>query len=259
MGLGERLMSEFSGRGVLITGGASGIGKATALLFGREQANVGVIDWNHAGAQDTAAEIQEAGGNALALPADVSSAADVQRVVDAMLEEFGRIDVLFANAAVQINQPLDETSEDDWNRMMSVNLTGTFLCSKAVIPAMRRQRSGCIIISSSGHAFQSYPGYTAYAATKGGLVAFMRAAALDYAADGIRVNCVIPGATDTPLLRYHFKNYPQDEPRLLATIPLGRLATPEDVAKAVRILASDDAAYITGTWLAVDGGLMARG
>jgi len=252
-------MGEFAGRGVLVTGGASGIGKATALLFGREQANVGVIDCNQAGARETAALVEEAGGNALALEADVSCAADVHRAVDAMIRKFGRIDVLFANAAVQVNQPLDQTTEDDWNRMLSVNLTGTFLCCKAVIPAMRQQRRGSVIISSSGHAFQTYPGYTAYAATKGGLVAFMRAAALDYAADGIRVNCVIPGATDTPLLRYHFRNYPQDEQRLLATIPLGRLGTPEDVARAVRMLASDDASYITGTWLAVDGGLLARG
>jgi NAD(P)-dependent dehydrogenase (short-subunit alcohol dehydrogenase family) len=124
---------------------------------------------------------------------------------------------------------------------------------------MRKQKQGCIVISSSGHAFQTYPNYTAYAATKGGLLAFMRAAALDCAPDGIRVNCVIPGATDTPLLRYHLRNCPEDEQRILSNIPLRRFATPEDIAKAVRFLASSDASYVTGTWLLVDGGLLAQG
>jgi 3-oxoacyl-[acyl-carrier protein] reductase len=253
------MSGEFRPKGVLVTGGGSGIGRATAVLFGREQANVGVVDCDAAGSAESAALVEQAGGRAIAIPADVSSSADVRRAVETMIQEFGRIDVLFSNAAIQINGPLEHTTEKDWNRMMEVNLTGAFLCCREVIPAMRRQRHGCIVISSSGHAFQSYPGYSAYAATKGGLLAFMRAAALDYAADGIRVNCVIPGATDTPLLRYHFQRCPEDEQRLLTTIPLRRLATPEDIAKAVRMLASDDASYITGTWLVVDGGLLARG
>ncbi len=124
---------------------------------------------------------------------------------------------------------------------------------------MRRQGGGCIVICSSGHAFNTYPGYAGYATTKGGLISLMRATALDLAPYGIRVNGLVPGAVDTPLLRYHFQQHPEDEQRLLAKIPFGRVATPEDIARGVRLLASRDASYITGTWLAVDGGLLAHG
>jgi NAD(P)-dependent dehydrogenase (short-subunit alcohol dehydrogenase family) len=252
-------MSEFAGKVIVVTGGGSGIGYGTALYFAREKSHVAVIDWNDSNAQETLKQIEAAGGQGLFLKADVSNATQVHQAVEAIVERFARIDVLLANAAVQINKPLSETSEEDWDQTMAINLKGAFLCCKHVIPVMRKQKQGCIVICSSGHAFYTYPNYTAYAATKGGLLAFMRAAALDCAADGIRVNCIIPGATDTPLLRYHLRNCPEDEQRILAKIPLGRFATPEDVAKGVRFLASSDASYITGTWLAVDGGLLAHG
>jgi NAD(P)-dependent dehydrogenase (short-subunit alcohol dehydrogenase family) len=252
-------MSEFAGKVVVITGGGSGIGQGTALLFAREKSCVAVIDWNDSQAQETLNLIQQAGGQALFIKADVSSNAQVQHAVKQIEERYGRIDVLLANAAVQINKPLSQTTEEDWDRTLDVNLKGAFLCCKHVIPVMQKQKQGCIVISSSGHAFQTYPNYTAYAATKGGLVAFMRAAALDCAPHGIRVNCVIPGATDTPLLRYHLSKCPEDEQRILAKIPLRRFATPEDIAKAVRFLASSEASYITGTWILVDGGLLAQG
>jgi NAD(P)-dependent dehydrogenase (short-subunit alcohol dehydrogenase family) len=252
-------MSEFAGKVIVITGGGSGIGHGTALLFAREKSHVAVIDLNDSKAQETLNQIEEAGGQGLFIKADVSNTSEVQHAVKLIMERFGRIDVLFANAAVQINMPLTETTDEDWDRTIAVNLKGAFLCCKHVIPVMRKQKQGCIVVCSSGHAFQTYPNYTAYAATKGGLVAFVRAAALDCAPDGIRVNCIIPGATDTPLLRYHFHNCPADEQRLLASIPLHRFATAEDIAKGVRFLASSDASYITGTWLAVDGGLLAQG
>jgi NAD(P)-dependent dehydrogenase (short-subunit alcohol dehydrogenase family) len=252
-------MSEFAGKVIVITGGGSGIGRGTALLFGGEKSHVAVIDWNDSNHQETVHLIQEAGGQGLFIKADVSNANEVQQAVQVIVERWGRIDVLFANAAVQINKTLTGTSEEEWDQTISVNLKGAFLCCKHVIPVMKKQKQGCIVISSSGHAFQTYPNYTAYAATKGGLVAFMRAAALDCAPDGIRVNCVIPGATDTPLLRYHLRNCPEDEQRILSNIPLRRFATPEDIAKAVRFLASSDASYVTGTWLLVDGGLLAQG
>jgi NAD(P)-dependent dehydrogenase (short-subunit alcohol dehydrogenase family) len=252
-------MSEFAGKVIVITGGGSGIGRGTALLFAREKSQVAVIDWNDSLGLETVTLIQEGGGEGLFVKADVSNTVQVQRAVSTIVERFGTIDVLFSNAAVQINKPLTETTEEEWDQMNSVNLKGAFLCCKHAIPVMQRQKQGCIVICSSGHAFYTYPNYTAYAATKGGLLAFVRAAALDCAPYGIRVNCVIPGATDTPLLRYHLRNCPDDEPRILAKIPLGRFAMPEDVAKAVRFLASHDAAYITGTWLAVDGGLLAHG
>jgi NAD(P)-dependent dehydrogenase (short-subunit alcohol dehydrogenase family) len=252
-------MSEFAGKVIVITGGGSGIGRGTALLFGGEKSRVVVIDWNESNGQETVDLIQRAGGQGLFIKADVSSSTDVQQAVGAIIQQFGRIDILFANAVVQINEPLAETAEENWDLQIGVNLKGVFLCCKHVLPVMRRQKQGCIVISSSGHAFHSYPKYTAYAASKGGLLAFTRAAALDCAPDGIRVNCIIPGATDTPLLRYHLGNCPEDEQRILSRIPLGRFGTSEDIAKGVRFLASSEASYITGTWLSVDGGLLARG
>jgi NAD(P)-dependent dehydrogenase (short-subunit alcohol dehydrogenase family) len=252
-------MSEFAGKVIVVTGGGSGIGRGTALLFAREKSHVAVIDWNDSMGQETLHLIQAEGGQGLFTKADVSNTTEVQHAVKVIVERFGRIDVLFANAAVQINKPLTETTEEDWDQTIEVNLKGAFLCCKHVIPVMQKQKQGCIVISSSGHAFQTYPNYAAYAATKGGLVAFMRAAALDCAPDGIRVNCIIPGATDTPLLRYHLRLCPEDEQRIISQIPLHRFATPEDIAKAVRFLASSDASYITGTWLLVDGGLLAKG
>jgi len=252
-------MSEFAGKVIVVTGGASGIGRGTALLFAREQSHVAVLDCNDSHAPEILNLIKEAGGQGLFIKVDISKSTEVQRAVKQIVERFGGIDVLFANAAVQINKPIDQTTEEDWDHTLDVNLKGTFLCCRQVIPVMQQQKQGCIVISSSGHAFQTYPNYAAYAATKGGLVAFMRAAALDCAPDGIRVNCIIPGATDTPLLRYHLSICPEDEQRILSQIPLRRFATPEDIAKGVRFLASSDAAYITGTWLSVDGGLLAHG
>jgi len=252
-------MGEFAGKVIVITGGGSGIGHGTALLFACERSRVAVLDRNDSNSQETLNQIQAMGGEGLFIKADVSRSAEVLPAMKTIVERWGRIDVLFANAAVQINKPLPETTEEDWDETIDVNLKGAFLCCKHVIPVMREQKQGCIVICSSGHAFQTYPNYTAYAATKGGLVAFMRAAALDCAPYGIRVNCIIPGATDSPLLRYHLRNCPEDEHRILASIPLRRFATPEDIAEGVRFLASSDASYITGTWLAVDGGLLAQG
>jgi NAD(P)-dependent dehydrogenase (short-subunit alcohol dehydrogenase family) len=252
-------MGQFTDKVVIVTGGGSGIGKACALLFGKEQAAVVVVDWNESAARAAADEIKRGGGNALAIYADVGNAKDVKNVVAEVMQQFGRIDILFANAAVQVIKPIDATSDEDWEKVIAANLRGTFLACREVVPVMRRQRSGCIVIASSGHAFQSYAGYAAYASTKGGQLAMMRALAIDCAGDGIRVNCVVPGATETDLLRAHFSNNPEEKQRLLSKIPLGRLATPEDIARSVRLLASEDAAYITGTSLVVDGGLLAQG
>ena len=255
-------MGELTGKIIMVTGGGSGIGRATALLFGNEGSRVAVVDWKGLAAQETASAIEQAGGEALPIEADVSKSGDVRKAVDSVIERYGRIDVLFACAAVQITRPAADTDEDEWDHLHSINLKGTFLCCKYVIPHMQRQKGGNIVIASSGHAFVTYPNSSAYAGTKGGLLAFMRGVALDYAADGIRVNCVVPGATDTFLLRNYLNSCadPQaEERRIVSGIPLGRLAQPEDIAKTVRFLASSDAAYITGTWLAVDGGLLAHG
>jgi NAD(P)-dependent dehydrogenase (short-subunit alcohol dehydrogenase family) len=182
-------------------------------------------------------------------------------MVDTVVQRFAHIDVLHANAAVQVTNPACEVSEEEWDRMHNVNLKGVFLSCKHVIPIMQRQKKGAIIITSSGHAFATYPNCAAYAATKGGELAYMRAVALDYARDGIRVNCVVPGATDTRLIKSYVeesKNPEQTRRQLLASIPLGRLAKPEEIGQAVLFLASDYAAYITGTSLTVDGGILAQ-
>jgi len=248
-----------SNRVVVITGGSSGIGKATAKLFARDGEHVVILSRTEKAGAETAAEIQADGGSALYLKTDIGFEDQVEASFARAAEKFGRIDILFANAAVQINKPVYETTKEDWDQMISANLTGTFLCCKVASKYMMKQKSGCIVICSSGHAFMSYPGYTGYAATKGGQVSFMHACAIDLAPYGIRVNCIVPGATDSPLLKYHFSKHPEEEQRILQKIPLGRFATGEDIARGVRFLASPDASYVAGSCLMVEGGLLAQG
>ncbi len=246
---------------VIITGGGHGIGRATGALFAAEGARVLLADIDENAARDAAQDIRNSGGDASAVHCDVTQAASVKAAVAAAVARFGRVDVLHANAAIQINKAAAEFTEEEWDRRHDVNLKGVFLICREVIPVMRRQRSGAIIISSSGHAFATYPNCSAYAATKGGELAYMRGLALDYAREGIRVNCVVPGATDTRLVQGYINDSPDPEAargRLLDGIPMGRLARPEEVARAVLFLASDFAGYITGTSLAVDGGLLAQ-
>jgi meso-butanediol dehydrogenase/(S,S)-butanediol dehydrogenase/diacetyl reductase len=246
---------------VVITGAANGIGRATAGVFAAEGAQVVMADVDLALAEKGAREIEVGGGKAFAVECDVSRSQSVKSMVDKVVEKFEHIDVLHANAAVQVTRPTCEVSEEEWDRMHSVNLKGVFLCCKYIIPIMQKQKKGAVIITSSGHAFATYPNCSAYAATKGGELAYMRAVALDYARDGVRVNCVVPGATDTRLVRSYVeesKNPEETRRQLLSSIPLGRLAKPEEIGQAVLFLASDFAAYITGTSLTVDGGILAQ-
>jgi NAD(P)-dependent dehydrogenase (short-subunit alcohol dehydrogenase family) len=248
-------------RVAIVTGAANGIGNTTARLFAECGATVILADVEIALAQKTADEIGSAGGRAIALDCDVSRSDSVEGMVSRAFKEFGRIDILHANAAIQINKAAAETTEDEWDRLHNVNLKGVFLTCKHVVPIMRAQKKGCIVITSSGHAFVTYPRFAAYASTKGGEVAFMRGLALDYASEGIRANCVIPGATDTRLVRAYIDGAADPtvtRRKLLEGIPLGRLAAPEEIGYAVLFLASDLAEYITGTSLVVDGGLLAQ-
>jgi NAD(P)-dependent dehydrogenase (short-subunit alcohol dehydrogenase family) len=254
-------MWDMNGKVVVVTGAANGIGQATARLFAREGAAVVLVDIEEEASEATLQSIRQAGGTARLALCDVSDSEAVRGMVESSVRDFGTIDVLFANAAVQITKEAVLTSEEEWDRLHSVNLKGVFLCAKHVIPVMQKQKSGAVIISSSGHAFATYPDCSVYASTKGGQLAFMRGLALDYAKDGIRVNCVIPGATDTRLVRGYIESSPHPEEarrRLLDSIPMRRLATPEDIARAVLFLASGFASYITGTSLVVDGGLLAQ-
>jgi NAD(P)-dependent dehydrogenase (short-subunit alcohol dehydrogenase family) len=251
----------FHDKVAVITGAGNGIGRGTALLFSREGARVVIIDIDEAAGRQTEHTIVDEGGQALFVRADVSRDGDVKAMVERATQNWGRIDVLFANAAIQLSKPLMDTQEEEWDRLHAVNLKGVFLCCKHVIEVMRKQKKGAIVITSSGHANVTYPNWSAYAATKGALVAFMRGVALDYAADGIRANCVLPGTTDTRLVQGYINE--SSDPgatrrHLIDRIPLKRFATPEDIGRAVLFLASDHAAFITGTSLIVDGGQLAQ-
>jgi meso-butanediol dehydrogenase / (S,S)-butanediol dehydrogenase / diacetyl reductase len=246
---------------IIITGAGNGIGRATASVFAAEGAIVVVADIDRAAAAKAAEEIEAAGQKAFAVQCDVSQASSVQKMVEAVVARYQCIDILHANAAVQINKEAIEITEQDWDLLQNVNLKGVFLTCKYVVPVMRKKEKGAIIISSSGHAFATYPNCSAYAATKGGELAYMRGLALDLAKDGIRVNCIIPGATDTRLVRSYIEDSTTPEEtrrKLLDSIPLKRLATPEEIGRGVLFLASDFAGYITGTSLTVDGGLLAQ-
>jgi NAD(P)-dependent dehydrogenase (short-subunit alcohol dehydrogenase family) len=246
----------------IVTGAGNGIGSATAQLLAVAGVQVIAADIESKAVNATCDRIKAAGGVARPFTTDVSDAESVQKMVDFALGQFEAVDILFANAAIQLTKPAAEVGEAEWERLFAVNLKGVFLCCRSIIPSMRSRKRGAIVISASGHAFATYRGFSAYAATKGAAVAFMRGLALDYAIDGIRANCVIPGATDTRLLQSYFDESSDPEAarkELIDQIPMHRLATPEDVAKAVLFLVSDYASYITGTCLAVDGGLMAQG
>jgi meso-butanediol dehydrogenase / (S,S)-butanediol dehydrogenase / diacetyl reductase len=246
---------------VIITGAANGIGRATSEVFAGQGAQVVMLDIDLPLVEKGAREIEAGGGKALAMECDVSRGQSVKAMADKVMERFGHIDVLHANAALQVTRPACDVSEEEWDRMHNVNLKGVFLSCKYVIPVMQKQKKGAVIITSSGHAFGSYPNCSAYAATKGGELAYMRAVALDYAPDGVRVNCVIPGATDTRLIQSYLeesKNPEETRKQLLGSIPMKRLAKPEEIGHAVLFLASDYAAYITGTSLVVDGGILAQ-
>jgi glucose 1-dehydrogenase len=248
---------DLDGKVMLVTGAATGIGKAIALAAVRQGARVIV---NYIGPSDSAnavvQEIQRGGGQALAVSADVSKSADVQRMVDAAVQKFGKIDVLVNNAGIELSKPFLEKTEEDWDRVIAVDLKGPFLCSQAVAREMvKRQERGTIINISSVHEEIGFPGYAAYCAAKGGLRMLCRNLALELAPYHINIVNVAPGAIATPINRGTL-NDPQKKAALEKEIPLHRIGTPEEVARLVCFLASDDASYITGTTVCIDGGLM---
>jgi NAD(P)-dependent dehydrogenase (short-subunit alcohol dehydrogenase family) len=244
-------------RVALITGGASGIGRATAELFVREGARVAVADYSKDGGQDTVKAIKEAGGDAMFTPVDVSDSAQVTRMVDAVLQAYGRIDILFNGAGILYYGTVLETDEQAWNRVLSINLTGTYLCCRTVLPHMIRQGGGSIInVASTVGAHDACANAVAYVTSKGGVTLFTRAMAIDHAKQGVRVNALVPGATDTPMIRNAIA--PEALEALAASHPIGRLGRPEELAKAVLFLASDDASFVTGTAMYVDGGQTAK-
>lgn len=256
-------MSErFTGRVAIVTGAASGIGAAAAALFAAEGASVVVSDIDGEGAERVAAGIVAAGGRAIAGVGDVAVAADVESIVRVALEAYGRVDVLFSNAGIPSLVPsFVDLTEEEWDRVIDVNLKGGFLMARAVVPHMIAAGSGSIVFTGSDMSFVGDPFLPAYNASKGGVLMLMRSLALSLVVHGIRVNAVCPGTTDTPLLDLELGRAPDPRARAagnLVAAPIGRMATPEEVAMAALFLASDEASFIVGTALMVDGGATAR-
>lgn len=246
----------------LITGAASGIGKATAQLFGREGARVVCADIDGQGAEAVARQIG-AEGEAEAIQVDVSLDADVRRMVERAVARFGRLDILVNNAGVELGLPATIVQEADWDRLLAINLKGVFLGCKYAIPQMLRAGGGAIVNTASGAGLRGVPMLSTYGASKGGVVLLTQSLAMEWARQGIRVNCVCPGVVLTPMVERMLDRIMavaggldrEDVlQRLAESHPMGRLGQAEEVARAILFLASDEASFITGAALPVDGG-----
>lgn len=252
--------ASLSGKVALITGGASGIGRATALLFAREGAAVAITDMNEEAGQAVTREIVDRGGRAIFEPADVTRAADCRHVVERTVRELGGIHILFNNAGIIRRATVVELSEEDWDRVMAVNVKSAFLMSREVIPIMSKTGGGSIINVASGWGLAGGPRAAVYCASKGAVVLLTKAMAVDHGPQNIRVNCICPGDTDTNMLRNEAQQLGEREEHFLAESarrPLGRIGKPEEIAQAALYLASDAASFVTGTALVVDGGGLA--
>jgi 3-oxoacyl-[acyl-carrier protein] reductase len=245
-------------RVAIVTGGASGIGAASAVAMAREGARVLVVDLNEGGARKTVEQIETAGGQAVAARADVTRAADNQAIVEQAVARWGRLDVFYANAGVpQWKTDVEDVEEKVFDQIFAVNVKGVWLAAKYALPVMKRQRRGVLLITASTSAIRPRPGGQTYAASKGAVVVLAKALALETAPHGVRVVAIAPVATHTPMLPTFMNKREVDEEGLrayIATVPLGRLNEPSDIAGTAVFLASDDAAMITGTCVEVDGG-----
>ncbi|TET95824.1 MAG: SDR family oxidoreductase [Dehalococcoidia bacterium] len=245
----------------LVTGAASGIGRATAALFGQEGAKVMCADLDAAGAEHVARQIADGGGEAASTQADVSQAADVERMVKETVERWGRLDVLVNNAGIYFIQPLTQVPEDEWDRLININLKGVYLGCKYAIPRMVGQGKGAIVNTASIAGLRGSANWTTYCASKGGVVQLTKALAMEVARLNVRVNCVCPGIIDTGMFDQAVDLVAVNREELATTIgeahPMGRIGRPEEVAAAILFLASEEASFITGVPLSVDGGLWA--
>jgi 3-oxoacyl-[acyl-carrier protein] reductase len=244
---------EFGGKTVIVTGGAQGMGRSIAEQFLQQGARVLIFDLDAELAVQTAQQLSQDGGLAVGVGGDVSQRADVRRAIDLCIERFGRLDVMIAQAGIADAQPLLEIEDASWQRMLSVNLTGVFLCTQEAGRVMARTGGGTIVAMASTNAFQVEENLSHYNTSKGGVVAFVRSAALDLARYGIRVNAVAPGVVLTRLSAWITAD-PDRAAQYLKLIPLRRFAETRDVANAVLFLASDKSSYITGQTLVLDGG-----
>jgi len=244
-------------KNAIVTGGAGGIGRATSLAFASEGANVAVVDLNVDAAEAVAEEIRAAGGTAIAIGADVSSEADIERVVASVVEGFGGVDVVFNNAGIIRRTTAVETTVEEWDRVFGVNVRAIFLMCKHVVPIMAANGGGSIVNTGSGWGLKGGGQAISYCASKGAVVNMTRALAIDHGPQGIRVNSVNPGDVDTGMLRDEARQLGQDQAGFLAEAaerPLNRMGQPSEIAAAVVWLASDESSYVTGSALVVDGG-----
>lgn len=253
------MAGQLEGKVALVTGGSSGIGRATALAFARAGAKVVVSDVAVQGGEETARLIREAGGDAVFIRTDVSQPDEVEALIRQAVETYGRLDCAFNNAGIEgESAPTAECSLANWQRVLAINLTGVWLCMRYEIAQMLRQGGGAIVNTASVAGLVGFRGIPAYVASKHGIVGLTRTAALEYATAGIRVNAVCPGVIQTPMIERFTAGNPAALQQLLALEPIGRLGRPEEVAEAVVWLCSDAASFVTGHALAVDGGLVAQ-
>jgi NAD(P)-dependent dehydrogenase (short-subunit alcohol dehydrogenase family) len=258
-GAGE-MAGRVSGKVALITGGGSGIGRATAIVFGREGAKVAIADYNRDGGEQTVRMIKDAGGQALFIEANVAIAKQAEAMIAKTIETYGRLDCAFNNAGIegQVGQNIADCSEENWGLIIAVNLTGVFLCMKYEIPQMLKQGGGSIVNTASAAGLIGLPGGTAYVASKHGVVGLTKSAALEYAKSGIRINAVCPGFIRTAMVERVIDGGSISEEAMIASEPIGRIGKPEEIANVVLFLCSDDASYVTGLPMPVDGGYVAQ-
>jgi NAD(P)-dependent dehydrogenase (short-subunit alcohol dehydrogenase family) len=249
-----------AGKRILITGGGSGIGRACAKLFAAEGASVAIGGRRRAALESVAAEIQAGGGRCVASVCDVTDRRQVENAVREAVSAFGGLDVLVNNSGTTVVGTVEQTSDEDWERVLAVNLTGTFYVSRATLPELRRAGGGSIVNISSIYGLVGRTERAAYTASKGGVTLLTRAMALDHAAEKIRVNCICPAIVETDMVSAIIAQAPNPQEALRqrrAQIPLGRLGTPEDVAKLALFLASDESSWLTGAAIPLDGGFTA--
>lgn len=241
----------------IITGGSQGIGRGVAEVFAQEGAKVVIADIDSDAGIQTLNDLKDKDLNIQFHKTDVSDETDVKNLIEFTIKEYGQLDILVNNAGINIRKSVHDTTLEEWNNLMSINLTGPFLCSKYAIPEMKKQDTASIINMASWHADTTITRLAAYASAKGGLTALTRQMALDYGKDQIRVNAVSPSSVDTPLLQSTFSSLENPEKSFnesLAFNPMGRVGTIEDIAKTCLFLASDDSTYVSGQTITVDGG-----